>query len=705
MTTQVYRIFLTIILGFGWLFTGPSQANEDPLITAYEDIQQLNVDINNLTYKDVTQGLIDTAEQKYDEAIQAKENKDNAAENYDNAVVAQATALEELNLAQSAVEGQTATVNLALTHMNDAEEEKNDAQDALDIANINVQTAQINMQSSGSPGLQYTVYHLTRIWPNIAVPSGVICSGTWNSSSMNLPVCGNRYENFIVKFTGVITVPSHWTTTYFAGLTDDGFRMFVNGSLAINNWMEQGARWSAFSPVYDVSEDKTLNVEIWWYNGGGPGSYHLGWAIPGGWTGAGCDYTGGWGVGFSCNLGTFSSGSGPTQQQINAYNEAVSAQIAAQTNYNNKLEVYNDKSFIYNQEVAVLNSYNQTLTIKTNNHNAAVINTATTLQNKEESSDIYDQAIVDLQSAIIDARNEYEARWDFEEKQRVAAAIAQALANQPAPQPTLEPKPSPTEQTEPSPTPKPTVEPSIEPTPQPTKPEPTPEPTKPEPTPKPTPEPTKPEPTPKPTPEPTKPEPTPKPTPEPTKPEPTPEPIPDNNNIKELIPEKGEGTSEDLSRVIANLTSKDNITAKLSAEQMAAVSQTLSSLSVSAKVEVAQSLGIKTDDIAVLAEAAKDNPAVAAAIVSFNEKAEANASAPMPYTIADAITEAAAELFLQDPLAVFATVDLEALSDPSEWGKDMTDDQREKAQEVIVPVILVSNIVASVASALSTRRI
>ena len=138
---------------------------------------------------------------------------------------------------------------------------------------------------------------------------------------------------------------------------------------------------------------------------------------------------------------------------------------------------------------------------------------------------------------------------------------------------------------------------------------------------------------------------------------------------------------------------------------MAAVSQTLSSLSVSAKVEVAQSLGIKTDDIAVLAEAAKDNPAVAAAIVSFNEKAEANASAPMPYTIADAITEAAAELFLQDPLAVFATVDLEALSDPSEWGKDMTDDQREKAQEVIVPVILVSNIVASVASALSTRRI
>jgi hypothetical protein len=75
----------------------------------------------------------------------------------------------------------------------------------------------------------------------------------------------------------------------------------------------------------------------------------------------------------------------------------------------------------------------------------------------------------------------------------------------------------------------------------------------------------------------------------------------------------------------------------------------------------------------------------------------------MPYTIADAITEAAAELFLEDPLAVFNNIDLEELSDPTQWGKDMTDDQREKAQEVIIPVILVSNIVASVTSALTRR--
>jgi len=129
----------------------------------------------------------------------------------------------------------------------------------------------------------------------------------------------------------------------------------------------------------------------------------------------------------------------------------------------------------------------------------------------------------------------------------------------------------------------------------------------------------------------------------------------------------------------------------------------LMALAPEAKQELAKDLGVKTEEIAVLAEAAKDNPAVAAAIVTFNEKAKENADAPMPYTIADAITEAAAELFLDNPLAVFEGINLEELSDPTQWGKDMTDDQREKAQEVVIPVILVSNIVASVGSALTRR--
>ena len=581
---------------------------------------------------------------------------------------------------------------MALEHKDDALEERNDAQDALSIANINVQTTQSNIQSAGGSGLAYTVYNLLRNG-NTAVPGSVICSGTWNSSHMQLPVCGNRYENIVVKFSGQITVPSWFTTVAFAGYTDDGFRMFVNGSPAVNNWVEQGARWSAWSPTYDVSEDKTLDVEIWWYNGGGPGSYHLGWTIPGGMTGAGCDYSGNprvWGQNFSCNLNTFSSGSGPTQAQLDAYDDALAARDIAQTNYNNKLAVYNDKLSVYNSENATLSSINQVLQTKTQEHLDAVADTEDALELKNSRIEIYNQSIVDLNNAINDAWEYY-----YEQEQReLNAAIAQAAANAAANQPKPEPTPEPTIE----PTPEPSPEPTVDPTPDPT-PEVTPDP---EPTPEPTTEPTKdPEPEPEPTVEPT-PEPTVEPTPEPTPgPEPTvdPEPIPEekpgieDEELAALVPEKGTGTTEDLSGVIANLTSKDNKLVKLSPEQVAAVSQTLKALTQEAKAEVAENLGIAPSEVAKIAEQMKDNPALASAFVEFESRAGDAGETPMPFTLADAVTEVQTEAFLADPLgAVFAVDVTELLSNFSELGMDMTDDQREKAQEVIIPVIIVSQI-------------
>jgi len=671
--------------------------------------------------------MIDIAENKFSYAKNLGDVRDAATQAYEDAIEAEELALEEVDLAQSNVDGQTVTVELAFDHKEDALQEKNDAQDALNIANINLQAAQSNMQSAGGQGLAYTVYHLYRAFPGIATPSGVICSGTWNSNSMQLPVCGNRYENFIVKFTGQIKVPDHWTSTYFAGNTDDGFKMYIDGQLAIDNWQEQGAEWSPYSPIYDVTTDKTFNVEIWWYNGGGPGSYHLGWAIPGGWTGAGCDYTGGWGVGFSCNLGTFSSGSGPTQAQLNAYDQALATKNAAQQDYNNALSEYNDKLNVYNQEVATLNSLNQTLANKESEYDNAVNDTADALSEKNNAINDFNNAINDVNSAIDDAWRYYDEQSKREIQRAIAQAAANAAANQPkpepSPKPTVEPEkpkpsPPPTEKPEPKPTnntateepgPKPTQpEPKPtkpeEPKPEPTKPEePKPEPTKPE---EPKPEPTKPE-EPKPTPEPS-PEPKPEPTPEPSvepSPEPKPLPRPDfkpaenidpaikDAELAALIPQKGTGNSEDLSGVIANLTSKDNKLVKLSPEQTAAVSQTLKSLTQEAKAEVAEELGISAVEVAQVAEIMKSEPAVAAAFVEFAERAGDAGEATMPFTLADAVTEVQTEAFLADPIgAVFAVDPVELLSNFSELGSDMTDDQREKAQEVIVPVIIVSQI-------------
>jgi hypothetical protein len=474
---KLFRMFIALFLAFGWLFISPTQANsDDPLMLAAKQIENLNSAVDKLDYKDGLINMIDIAENKFMYAKNLGDVRDAAYEAYEDAVEAEELALEEVELAQSNVDGQTATVALALENKDNALQDKNDAQDALNIANINLQTAQSNMQSAGGEGLQYTVYNLARVWPSIAVPDSVICSGTWNSNSMYLPVCGNRYENIVVKFTGRITVPDHWTSTYFAGYTDDGFKMYIDGQLAISNWVEQGVRWSEYSPVYDVATDKTFDVEIWWYNGGGPGSYHLGWAIPGGWTGAGCDYTGGWGVGFSCNLGTFSSGSGPTQEQLNAYDQALATKNAAQQDYNNALSEYNDKLNVYNQAVSELNSLNQTLTNKESEYDNAVNDTADALSEKNNAINDFNNAINDLNSSIDDAWRYYDEQMQ-REIQRAIAQAAAAAANQPKPEPTPEPKP--------------TVEPEVLPSPPPTD-KPEPKPTNPTATEEPKPEPPKP---------------------------------------------------------------------------------------------------------------------------------------------------------------------------------------------------------------------
>jgi hypothetical protein len=504
---------------------------------------------------------------------------------------------------------------------------------------------------------------------------------------MQLPICGNRYENIVVKFAGQITVPSWFTTVAFAGYTDDGFRMYIDGQPAVNNWVEQGVRWSAWSPTYDVTEDKTLDVEIWWYNGGGPGSYHLGWTIPGGMTGAGCDYAGDprvWGENFSCNLNTFSSGPGATQEQTNDYNNALAAKNSAQ-------DVYNDKLNVYNQAVSTLNANNQTLTNKINEYDNSVLNVATALQNKNNAISAYNQAINNVDSAIDDAWRYYDEQSQRELNAAIAQAAANAAANQPTPEPTPEAPPTPEPSPEPTPEAPPTPEPSPEPTPE--------APPTPEPSPEPTPEAP---PTPEPTPEPTvEPEPTPEPTPgpEPTvEPEPAPEEKPgvQDEELAALVPENGTGTTEDLSGVIANLTSKDNKLVTLSPEQVAAVSQTLKALTQEAKAEIAGDLGIAPSEVAKIADQMKSNPALAEAFVEFAERAGDAGEAPMPFTLADAVTEVQTEAFLEDPLGAVFNVDVtELLSNFSELGMDMTDDQREKAQEVVVPVIIVSQIASA----------
>ena len=275
-----------------------------------------------------------------------------------------------------------------------------------------------------------------------------------------------------------------------------------------------------------------------------------------------------------------------------------------------------------------------------------------------------------------------EEELEVQEEMRVTAnLIANVIASLQS-EPTPEPSPVQTEPAEPTPTPTPEISVTPEPTP-----DPSPEPTV-EPSPEPSPQITDISPTPTPTPEPTEPEPSPIPSPSNTTTEPEvvviePEIITPEDPVFPDIPQKE--NTDDLLKQLSDLTNKD----------------TLANLTPEQEFAVAKTLGINQEEIVLVANLAKTNEAVAEALSTFAEKAELNAEAPMPYTLADAVSEVQAEAFLENPIGALTNIDLEKVLSPSEWGKDMTDDQREKAQEVIVPVIIASNIVA----AAMTRRI
>lgn len=101
---------------------------------------------------------------------------------------------------------------------------------------------------------------------------------------------------------------------------------------------------------------------------------------------------------------------------------------------------------------------------------------------------------------------------------------------------------------------------------------------------------------------------------------------------------------------------------------------------------VAEVLQVQEDDVEIIAEAVKEDEAVAKAVEEYVERAVENADVEN-YTLADVVTEVQYENFLENPIETFVDLDFEGIT-ISNIGDDMTQDQKEKAQEVVVPVIL-----------------
>jgi hypothetical protein len=102
---------------------------------------------------------------------------------------------------------------------------------------------------------------------------------------------------------------------------------------------------------------------------------------------------------------------------------------------------------------------------------------------------------------------------------------------------------------------------------------------------------------------------------------------------------------------------------------------------------VAEVLQVATADVAIIAESVKDDKVIAEAVKEYVARAVANTDVEN-YTLADVVTEISYESFIENPIETFVDFDNLGAITIANIGDDMTQDQREKAQEVVVPVIL-----------------
>jgi len=149
---------------------------------------------------------------------------------------------------------------------------------------------------------------------------------------------------------------------------------------------------------------------------------------------------------------------------------------------------------------------------------------------------------------------------------------------------------------------------------------------------------------------------------------------------------------------VKNLATADNKTkavVKAVVKEVTKV-ETVAQLSEEEKKDVGKVLGFQDEtaakDIEIVAVQASKEENVAKAVDEFVDRAIENKDVEN-YTLADVVTEVQVEAFLEDPVSAIMDVDFDNI-DFSNIGNDMTSDQKEKAQEVVVPVIIASQIIA-----------
>jgi hypothetical protein len=145
-----------------------------------------------------------------------------------------------------------------------------------------------NVMADGVNGLSYTIYSSTGATPSTPPTNAtIIATGTapnldfnWGGGNiMNT----SYYDRVAIHFTGFILWPgaTGQKTVSFYDSSDDGFKMSINNTPVISNWVEQGPSSFNGSGSITLTAGNVYPIDIWWYENGGGAAVRLFWNISG----------------------------------------------------------------------------------------------------------------------------------------------------------------------------------------------------------------------------------------------------------------------------------------------------------------------------------------------------------------------------------------------------------------------------------------
>jgi hypothetical protein len=97
---------------------------------------------------------------------------------------------------------------------------------------------------------------------------------SWGSAAPG--VAGIGADGFTVRWTGNVWPPASGDYTFYTN-SDDGARLWVNGNLVVNKWVDQGTTEWASTPI-TLTQGTPANIKMEYYENGGGAAAQLEWS-------------------------------------------------------------------------------------------------------------------------------------------------------------------------------------------------------------------------------------------------------------------------------------------------------------------------------------------------------------------------------------------------------------------------------------------